>query len=116
MGALEHGTDGLHRMRPVLLLLSPFVVLGAWGAVHIASPEASANLFPYFWLANEIALFAAALGLVLLIFRGPGPEGPTIDEWASVRPRLETAGNEGSLESLLRELARGAESESARLR
>ena len=98
---------------PKWLLLSPPCVWAAVGLTALLAPGELIRLFPLFWPLHDVSLMLAATGLMLLFFKGAGPLGPVIDEWAvapAAAPEVED-----TLEVLLSRLARALEAEARAL-
>lgn len=55
-------------MRKFLLLIAaPLPVWIAWGVALLLRPAAALDMFPFFWLANDIALVLMFIALLLWV-------------------------------------------------
>lgn len=98
-------------MKPKHLLLAPPVVWAAIGLVVLVDGRRALDYFPYFWVANDMAIAAAFAGVMLMLFRGAPAERPPVDEWTDWKPLPEYS---LPLEQLLVVLAERLEREALR--
>lgn len=98
-------------MNPKWLLAAPPAAWSVIGVTALTAPHQLTNLFPFFWLLNDVSIMVAFAGILSLIFRGEGPVGPTLDEWTGWAVPVD---DDTPLEATLSELARRARLETGR--
>lgn len=73
-------------VKPLRLLLAPFIVWSAAGLVLLFDGRHAMDYFPYLWAANDIAIMIAFAGVMMHLFGSGGRAGPTRDEWTDWKP------------------------------
>jgi hypothetical protein len=98
-------------VNPKWLLAAPPVTWCTIGITALVAPHQLLNFFPVLWVLNDVSIMLAVAGVMMMIFRGPGPVGPTRDEWTGWATPVD---EDSPLEALLAELARRARLEAGR--